>query len=61
MNIYSHNHSVNIVAYHYVREIKNSKFPNMDYIEDKYLVLPIHLKVMISDAKYICQLINRYI
>ena len=41
--------------------VKNSKFPNMDYIEDKYLVLPIHLKVKISDAKYICQLINRYI
>ena len=41
--------------------VKNSKFPNMDYIEDKYLVLPIHLKVKISDAKYICKLINRYI
>ena len=41
--------------------VKNSKFPNMDHIEDKYLVLPIHLKVKISDAKYICQLINRYI
>ena len=33
MNIYSHNHSVNIVAYHYVREIKNSKFPNLKGIE----------------------------
>ena len=41
--------------------VKNSKFPNMDYIENKYLVLPIHLKVKISDAKYICQLINKYI
>ena len=41
--------------------VKNSKFPNMDYIEDKYLVLPIHHKVKISDVKYICQLINKYI
>jgi dTDP-4-amino-4,6-dideoxygalactose transaminase len=41
--------------------VNNSKFPNMDYIENKYLVLPIHLKVKISDAKYICQLINKYI
>ena len=41
--------------------VKNSKFPNMDYIENKYLVLPIHLKVKISDAKYICQLISKYI
>ena len=31
--------------------VKNSKFPNMDYIEDKYLVLPIHHKVKISDVK----------
>ena len=41
--------------------VKNSKFPNMDYIEDKYLVLPIHHKVKISDVKYICKLINKYI
>ena len=41
--------------------VNNYKFPNMDFIENKYLVLPIHLKVKISDAKYICQLINRYI
>tara|TARA_B100001142_G_C14344265_1_gene659276 strand:- start:3057 stop:4028 length:972 start_codon:yes stop_codon:yes gene_type:complete len=33
MNIYSQNHSVNIVAYHYVREIKNSQFPNIKGIE----------------------------
>ena len=38
-----------------------SKFPNMDYIKNKYLVLPVHLKVKISDAKYICRLINKYI
>ena len=39
--------------------IKNCKFPNMDAVENKYLVLPIHLKMNLSDAKYIANLINR--
>jgi hypothetical protein len=33
----------------------------MDMIEDKYLVLPIHTKVTVKDANYICKLINSYI
>jgi perosamine synthetase len=41
--------------------IKNSKFKNMDYLENKYLVLPIHHKVSVSNAKYICKLINKFI
>ena len=41
--------------------VKNKKFPNMDQIEDKYLVLPIHHKVTVNDAKYICKLINKFI
>ena len=40
--------------------VKNKKFKNMDYIENKYLVLPIHHKVTKRDAKYICKLINKY-
>ena len=40
---------------------RNYKFPNMDFIENKYLVLPLHLKVSISDVKYICRLINKFI
>ena len=40
--------------------VKNKKFKNMDYIENKYLVLPIHHKVTERDAKYICKLINKY-
>lgn len=40
---------------------RNSKFPNMDFIENKYLVLPIHFKVKVSDAKYISSLINKLI
>ena len=41
--------------------IKNKKFKNMDYLEDRYLVLPIHHKVSVKNAKYICKLINRFI
>ncbi len=40
--------------------VKGKKFPNMDYLENKYLVLPLHHKVSINDAKYICKLINKY-
>ena len=32
----------------------------MDNIENKYLVLPIHHKVAVKDAKYICKLINKF-
>ena len=39
---------------------KNKKFKNMDYIEDKYLVLPLHHKVSVKDAKYICKIINKF-
>ena len=40
--------------------VKGKKFPNMDYLENRYLVLPLHHKVSISDAKYISRLVNRY-
>jgi len=38
---------------------QNKKFKNMDSVEEKYLVLPIHTKMKISDAIYIGQQINR--
>ena len=41
--------------------VKNKKFKNMDYIENKYLVLPIHHKVSVKDAEYICKLINKFV
>ena len=41
--------------------VKRQVFKNMDMIEDKYLVLPIHTKVSVKDANYICKLINSYI
>lgn len=41
--------------------IKNKKFRNMDNVENKYLVLPIHTKMKISDANYIAKKINEFI
>jgi dTDP-4-amino-4,6-dideoxygalactose transaminase len=41
--------------------IKNNKFPNMDYVEDKYLVLPIHTKMSLIDATRVVKEINRII
>ena len=40
--------------------IKGKKFPNMDYLENRYLVLPLHHKVSVKDAIYISKLINKY-
>jgi dTDP-4-amino-4,6-dideoxygalactose transaminase len=34
-------------------------FPNMDAIEDRYLVLPLHTKMNIEDVDYICDVIKR--
>jgi perosamine synthetase len=39
--------------------IKNKKFPIMDSIEKKYLVLPIHTKMTISDAHYVANAVNK--
>lgn len=34
-------------------------FPNMDSVEDKYLVLPLHTKMKTEDVEYICETIKR--
>ena len=39
--------------------VKNSRFPNMDYVEDKYLVLPIHTKMSLNDAVSVAKEINK--
>jgi|TARA_B110000438_G_C15736836_1_gene616698 dTDP-4-amino-4,6-dideoxygalactose transaminase len=39
--------------------IKNKKFPNMDFIEKKYLVLPVHTKMTIADAHYVANMVNK--
>ena len=41
--------------------VKGKKFKNMDYLENKYLVLPLHHKLTINQTKYICNLINKLI
>ena len=38
---------------------KNKKFPNMDLVEKKYLVLPMHTKMKISDAYYVANIVNK--
>ena len=38
--------------------IKNKKFPNMQKLQNQYLVLPIHTKMSFSDAKKISKVIN---
>ena len=40
--------------------VKNKKFPNMDFLENKYLVLPLHHKVSVADAKFISSIIKKY-
>ncbi len=40
---------------------KNKKFKHMDKIENKYLVLPMHTKMSVSDAQKISNLINSII
>jgi len=40
---------------------KNKKFINMNLVEEKYLVLPIHTKMKINDAIFIAQQINKII
>ena len=32
----------------------------MDYLENKYLVLPLHHKVSVTDAKFISSIIKKY-
>lgn len=39
---------------------QHQKFPVMDELEEKYLLLPLHMGVTVEDVKYICQLINEF-
>jgi dTDP-4-amino-4,6-dideoxygalactose transaminase len=38
---------------------KGCKFPNMDYVENKYLVLPIHTKMSFKDASRVVKEVNQ--
>lgn len=37
-----------------------SSCPNMDSIENNYLVLPLHLRMTVSDVKRVCDCINEF-
>ena len=37
---------------------KRQNLPNMNYLEDKYLYLPINCKVSLDDTDYICEVVN---
>ena len=39
--------------------VKGKKFPNMDTYENKYLVIPMHLRISVKDAHYISSSINK--
>lgn len=36
----------------------NAEFPNMDMIDDEYLILPLHTKMSLSDVDYVCSVIK---
>lgn len=38
---------------------KNKKFKNMDYLENRYLVLPLHHKLKLSDIDYISDIVKK--
>jgi len=38
--------------------VKDCSFPNMDKVEDNYLVLPLHAKVTVEDVEKICSIIR---
>jgi dTDP-4-amino-4,6-dideoxygalactose transaminase len=37
---------------------KGKEFPNMDQIEDKYLVLPLHTMMNENDVRRVCSVIK---
>ena len=48
--------------YSIFKKFKNKKFfPNMNMIENKYLVLPVHTKMSVKDANYVADKINEFL
>ena len=37
---------------------RRNDLPNMDSVEDKYLVLPLHTKLSIEDIQRVCEVIK---
>ena len=36
-----------------------SDFPNMDFVEDRYLVIPLHTKMTVEDVNRVCDVIEK--
>lgn len=65
LQIYLREHKIESAQTHYRNDrysIFNNtlKFPNMDFLDDKYLILPLHTKMNLSDVDYICDIIIKY-
>ena len=41
----------------FLKSFKGKKFPNMDLLENKYLVIPTHTKMSDKDAILVCKII----
>jgi len=37
--------------------VKPGEYPNMDAVEDDYLVIPLHTKMTLDDVRYVCEAI----
>lgn len=42
----------------FAEHVQGCRFPNMDAIQDKYLVLPLHMGMQAEDVDYICGVIR---
>jgi dTDP-4-amino-4,6-dideoxygalactose transaminase len=65
LQVYLRDHKIESAQTHYRNDrysIFNNtlKFPNMDFIDDKYLILPLHTKMSLNDVDYICDIILTY-
>lgn len=39
--------------------VEPSSYPNMDYLESRYLVLPLHMHLSVADVERICDVVRR--
>lgn len=59
-----HHHNIESAQVHYRNDRysifggRRNDLPNMDLIEDKYLVLPLHTRVSVEDIHHICDVIK---
>ncbi|MGM0487740.1 MAG: hypothetical protein ACQESR_13400 [Planctomycetota bacterium] len=39
--------------------VEPSSYPNMDDLESRYLVLPLHMQLSVEDVERICDVVRR--